>query len=55
VDETENQFMPVAYSENDTIYLFSKNMMIPANPESDFAAIMTCSQADERLPIDHWC
>jgi hypothetical protein len=29
--------------------------MIPANPESDFAAIMTCSQADERLPIDHWC
>jgi arsenate reductase len=51
VDETENPVYAVAYSENDAIYLFSKKYDDSSNPESDFAAIMTCSQADEDCPL----
>jgi arsenate reductase len=51
VDETENPVYAVAYSENDAIYLFSKKFDDSSNPEADFAAIMTCSQADEDCPV----
>jgi arsenate reductase len=51
VDETENPVYSVAYSENDAIYLFSKKFDDSSNPEADFAAIMTCSQADEDCPV----
>jgi arsenate reductase len=51
VDETKNPVYAVAYSENDAIYLFSKKFDDSSNPEADFAAIMTCSQADEDCPV----
>ncbi|WP_194851583.1 low molecular weight phosphatase family protein [Nonlabens antarcticus] len=51
VDETDNPVYSVAYSEDDASYLFSKKVEDSSNPEEGFAAIMTCSQADEDCPV----
>jgi len=51
VDETENPLYEVAYGEDDAMYLFSKSYDDESNPEDSFAAIMTCSQADEACPM----
>lgn len=48
----ENPKYQVTYSENaPAIELFSKQFDNEVNPESDFAAIMTCSHADENCPF----
>lgn len=42
----------VFYSKDiNPILVFSKLISNPINPQSDFAAVMTCSQADENCPI----
>jgi arsenate reductase len=50
-DESDNPLYQAAYSENDALYLFSKEYDDDANPTDNFAAIMTCSQADEGCPF----
>ena len=52
VSEGTNPNYEVKYADNEpTITVFSKKYMDPPNPTSDFAAIMTCSQADKACPI----
>ncbi len=51
LDDTENPIYALTYAEEDALYLFSKNYDDESNPESDFAAIMTCSQADADCPL----
>ena len=51
LDDTENPIYALAYAEEEALYLFSKKYDDESNPESDFAAIMTCSQADEDCPL----
>lgn len=49
--ETNPQYA-VSFAEGTSPLLcFSKKYNNPANPASDFAAIMTCSQADKNCPI----
>lgn len=51
-DESENPIYLVSYSINtEPIKCFSKNYSDPFNPQSNFAAIMTCSDADENCPV----
>jgi protein-tyrosine phosphatase/arsenate reductase len=38
-------------SPTDYVSCFSKTVYDPANPQSEFAAIMTCSDADENCPF----
>jgi protein-tyrosine-phosphatase len=48
----ENPVYRVSYSpDRDQIQSFSKKIDDDANPKKDFAAIMTCSQADEACPF----
>jgi arsenate reductase (thioredoxin) len=50
--ESANPTYDVRFSsDNQPIKAFSKKYSDPANPQSDFCAIMTCSQADEACPI----
>lgn len=52
VSEGTNPAYEVKYSDNGpTITAFSKKYMDAPNPTADFAAIMTCSQADKACPI----
>jgi arsenate reductase len=37
--------------DSDPMICFSKTFDDPANPDKDFAAIMTCSDADENCPF----
>ncbi|MBK8944502.1 MAG: protein-tyrosine-phosphatase [Ignavibacteriae bacterium] len=51
-DKTENPAYLIKYSENsETIKCFSKIYSDSNNPQNNFAAIMTCSDADENCPV----
>lgn len=51
-DNTENPRYLVKYAENsDALEAFSKIFSHPQNPQQNFAAIMTCSAADEACPF----
>ena len=48
----QNPLYELSYDENDAgIVAFSKLFDHPENPQSNFAAIMTCSHADENCPF----
>lgn len=48
----DNPPYKVRFSDNtDPLICFSKTFDNPANPEKDFAAVMTCSDADENCPF----
>ena len=48
----ENPKYEIRFAENvPPLYCFSKTFDDPANPTSGFAAIMTCSHADENCPF----
>lgn len=48
---SDNPIYPVSFSEKaDPLACFSKLYDDAANPQSDFAAVMTCSQADAECP-----
>ncbi len=50
--EGENPVYEVRYAENTVpVIAFSKKYDDPFNPKKDFAAIMTCSHADENCPL----
>ena len=52
LSETSNPVYAIKYSENESpIVGFSKKYDDPFNPKSEFAAILTCSQADEGCPF----
>lgn len=52
LDESENPVYLVYYSDtNEPIRCFSKDYADEFNPQKDFAAIMTCSEADENCPV----
>jgi len=38
-----------------TAECFSKRFDVPSNPQSDYAAVMTCSQADKECPLVQGC
>ena len=51
-DEKNNPIYSIKFAENQhPIIGFSKTLNDDFNPKSDFAAIMTCSQADEDCPF----
>ncbi|MFT6054467.1 MAG: arsenate reductase [Roseivirga sp.] len=48
----ENPVYSITYADaSGTIEMFSKQFDDKTNPRSDFAAIMTCSHADENCPV----
>ncbi|MFY0673995.1 MAG: protein-tyrosine-phosphatase [Bacteroidia bacterium] len=49
--EGDNPMVLVHYNEQNPIKCFSKVYNSNANPQSDFAAVMTCSDADENCPV----
>lgn len=50
----ENPHYRVRYSEHaPSIECFSKTYDDPFNPQRDFVAVMTCSQADRACPVVH--
>ena len=49
--ETNPQYSVSFADGTSPLLCFSKKYNDPANPASDFAAIMTCSQADKNCPI----
>jgi arsenate reductase len=52
LSEGKNPVYAVKFAENEhPVICFSKTMDDAFNPTSDFAAIMTCSQADEGCPF----
>lgn len=52
ISKSENPIYSVKYSENEhPIIGFSKTLDDDFNPKSEFAAIMTCSQADKGCPF----
>lgn len=52
LSETQNPVYAVKFSENEpAIICFSKTFDDSFNPNSEFAAIMTCSSADEGCPF----
>lgn len=53
ITEQANGSNPIytVHLENDSIELYSKLYDDPINPQSEFAAIMTCSSADEGCPF----
>lgn len=51
-----NPYYSIYYSENENpIFCFSKLIIDPTNPTEGFAAIMTCSDADENCPVVVGC
>lgn len=51
-DSTLNPVYQVYYSEGvEPVKGFSKKYDDPSNPQDDFAAIMTCSEADDACPL----
>lgn len=52
LSEGKNPVYGIKFSENEhPVICFSKRMDDDFNPKTDFAAIMTCSQADEGCPF----
>ena len=52
ISEGKNPVYAIRYAENEhPVIGFSKTFDNPFNPRSEFAAIMTCSQADEGCPF----
>lgn len=52
ITEGENPFVDVRFSDDgEPVTAFSKKYYDPLNPEHDFAAIMTCSEADAECPF----
>ena len=52
MDESDNPKYHVSYSNsNGSSICFSKTYSDSFNPQKDFAAIMTCSDADENCPV----
>ncbi len=52
IADTDNPIYAIKYSDNEVPVIgFSKKYDDPFNPVSGFAAIMTCSQADDRCPF----
>ncbi|MEZ4849720.1 MAG: protein-tyrosine-phosphatase [Bacteroidia bacterium] len=50
-DEGENPHYEIRYAENlPSLKAWSKVYSDPANPQQDFCAVMTCSEADEACP-----
>jgi len=51
-NENKNPIYSVKFgSPKDYVTCFSKTVNDPSNPQSEFAAIMTCSDADENCPF----
>jgi arsenate reductase len=51
-DASDNPLFLVKYSdEKEPLKCFSKVYNDPFNPQKDYAAIMTCSDADENCPV----
>jgi arsenate reductase len=56
LSEGNNPIYSIKYSENEpAIIAFSKKYANDFNPASQFAAIMTCSSADEGCPVVFGC
>lgn len=54
IKEGENPTYDVTYADKvEPVTAFSKKYDDPSNPDKDFAAIMTCSHADENCPLVH--
>ena len=52
LSEADNPIYGIKYDDNmDPIIAFSKTYDHPFNPVSDYAAIMTCSHADQNCPV----
>ena len=52
LSDTTNPVYAIKFAENEPpIIGFSKTIDAPFNPKSEFAAIMTCSQADQGCPF----
>lgn len=52
LSETSNPVYPIKFSENEhPVIGFSKSYEDPFNPSAQFAAVMTCSQADGGCPF----
>ena len=52
LSETSNPVYAIKFSENEhPVIGFSKSYEDPFNPASEFAAVMTCSQADGGCPF----
>jgi arsenate reductase len=52
LSESKNPVIAIKYDPSaNPIIAFSKKYNHPANPESDYGAVMTCSHADENCPI----
>ena len=49
--ENSNPHYTVAFSENQSLECFSKVFDSPSNPSNNFAAILTCSHAEENCPF----
>ncbi|BDD03275.1 arsenate-mycothiol transferase ArsC [Aureibacter tunicatorum] len=50
MDNNENPKYKASFSK-ESITLFSKTYNNPVNPQGDFAAVMTCSDADQNCPF----
>ncbi|OEK04713.1 low molecular weight phosphatase family protein [Roseivirga misakiensis] len=50
-NDSNNPKYEVRYSDNEPLTCFSKLFDDPINPKSGFAAVMTCSDADENCPF----
>lgn len=50
-DETSNPKYNVRFGTTEAVTCFSKTVNDPANPTSAFAAIMTCSDAEQNCPF----
>ncbi|WP_298531651.1 protein-tyrosine-phosphatase [uncultured Algibacter sp.] len=56
LSEKNNPVYSIKFSENEpSVIAFSKTFSNDFNPDSEFAAIMTCSSADEACPIVLGC
>jgi arsenate reductase len=47
----DNPLYRIRYSEKECAAMFSKIYDHEVNPTADFAAVMTCSHADENCPV----
>jgi arsenate reductase len=51
LDETKNPRLKISFSDNNSTVCFSKTYDDAFNPQDHFAAIMTCSDAEENCPF----
>lgn len=49
--ENENPVFDVRFAENQSVHCFSKRFDDAENPKRNFAAIMTCSDAEQNCPL----